>query len=212
MRKKKWVDPFMQQEHRQLLKTPEDFKQLNKEEKEVYLEIGCGLGDFILGTATDHPEHLYIAMERDISCVAKCVRSAEELGLENVYFIRADAQNLNEWFEGIKFSGMYLLFSDPWHKKPHYKRRLTYRKFLENYAEILKPNGFLYFKTDNRNLFEFTVEELKVSAFAPEKVSLDFHAEFESGHMTMYEQKFKKQGMPIYHIFSRLSSKSRSED
>lgn len=213
MRKKKWVDPFLAQEDCYLLRTPEQLKEKMRQAwQNRFLEIGCGLGDFILGNAEANPEAFYLGFEKDVACVAKCIKQAEEMGLKNVFFIRDDAQKIEEWLEGLHFDGLYLLFSDPWPKSGYYKRRLTYRRFLNKFAQFLQENAFLYVKTDNLNLFEFTLEEVVFTPFVPQIISRDFHAEFPSGIMTGYERKFVQQGLPIYHLRCSIDLNSQTED
>lgn len=199
MRKKKWVDPYLLNEDKYLIKDKVD-SELLKKFKKVYLEIGSGLGDFILANAKDNPDNFYIAFEKDPTCVAISIKKARVLNLENIMFMNKNAMNLEEYFYENMFDGLYLLFSDPWVKSGYYKRRLSYRDFLSKYQIILKNNAFLYFKTDNQQLFEFTKEELAFSKFVVETVSTDFHSEFKADYLTGYETKFKDLGMQIYHI------------
>ena len=171
----------------------------------VYLEIGCGKGDFACGMAQKHPECSFIAMEKvsDVLVLAaeKAIRMADTRP-DNLRFIRGDARDLATWFAPDTLSGIYLNFSDPWPKAGHAKRRLTHRGFLSTYFSLLRAGGTLAVKTDNAGLFAFTQEELAALGQAPEFITEDLHAssEAEGNVMTEYERSFSSQGMPIYSL------------
>ena len=170
----------------------------------LHLEIGCGKGNFAIGMATAHPEYSFIAMERvsDVACVAleKTKASAADRAADNLRFLIGDAEHLSEWFPPHTVSRIYLNFSDPWPKSGYAKRRLTHRRFLALYRQILVAGGELYLKTDNEGLFDFSLEEFAAEGLTVEFVSRDFHAtpEAEGNIMTEYEANFSSQGMPIY--------------
>ena len=169
----------------------------------VYLEIGCGKGDFAVGMAAAHPDVSFIAMEKvsDVLVLAaeKAGRAADTRP-DNLRFIRGDARDLAAWFAPSSLDGIYLNFSDPWPKAGHAKRRLTHRTFLESYISIVKPGGILALKTDNVGLFDFTLEELAALGLEPFFITRDLHAssEAEGNVMTEYERNFSSQGMPIH--------------
>lgn len=170
---------------------------------DVYLEIGCGKGDFAVGMAAAHPDVSFIAMERvsDVLVLAteKAGRAADSRP-DNLRFIRGDARDLAAWFAPSSLAGIYLNFSDPWPKAGHAKRRLTHRAFLATYIELVKPGGILALKTDNLSLFDFTLEELAALSLTPFFQTRDLHAssEAEGNIMTEYERNFSSQGMPIH--------------
>ena len=170
---------------------------------DVYLEIGCGKGDFAVGMAAAHPDVSFIAMEKvsDVLVLAaeKAGRAADTRP-DNLRFIRGDARDLAAWFAPASLAGIYLNFSDPWPKAGHAKRRLTHRTFLESYISLVKPGGILALKTDNVGLFDFTLEELAALGLEPFFVTRDLHAssEAEGNVMTEYERNFSSQGMPIH--------------
>ena len=170
---------------------------------DVYLEIGCGKGDFAVGMAAAHPDVSFIAMEKvsDVLVLAaeKAGRAADTRP-DNLRFIRGDARDLAAWFAPASLAGIYLNFSDPWPKAGHAKRRLTHRAFLESYISLVKPGGILALKTDNVSLFDFTLEELAALGLEPFFVTRDLHAssEAEGNVMTEYERNFSSQGMPIH--------------
>ncbi|MBQ8388239.1 MAG: tRNA (guanosine(46)-N7)-methyltransferase TrmB [Clostridia bacterium] len=172
-------------------------------EKPLCLEIGCGKGGFACGMAAAHPEINLIALERvaDVACLAleKAKACAEERP-DNLRFMIADARTLLELFPEHSIDRIYLNFSDPWPKKGYAKRRLTYADFLKTYRKILVPGGALIQKTDNENLFDFSLEQFAAEGLRVEYMTRDLHnSEYAEGNvMTEYEQNFSSQGMPIY--------------
>ena len=166
------------------------------------LEIGCGKGKFSCEMAEAHPNANFYAMEKveDVMVTAVEKAMAREGGaLQNLCFIVGDAKELTEWFPPHTFDCIFLNFSDPWPKKGYYKRRLTYRAFLEIYKTLLKEDGILRLKTDNVGLFDFSLEEFEATGMTVVKMSRDLHAsESNEGNiMTEYETNFSSQGMPI---------------
>lgn len=169
----------------------------------VHIEVGMGKGRFIMDMARLHPENNYIGIEMYDSVLLRAVQKREQLEEEipNLYFVRMDARILPEVFEKGEVGRIYLNFSDPWPKERHAKRRLTSRQFLERYSEILSPQGRVEFKTDNRGLFEFSLEEVKEAGWKLEAYTFDLHHEkemMEGNVMTEYEEKFSSMGNPIH--------------
>ncbi len=169
----------------------------------LYLEIGCGKGDFACGTAEAHPDITMIAMERVSNVMVVAVekaRAREAARRDNLRFAIADASDLESWFAPASLDVICLNFSDPWPKKGYAKRRLTHRGFLSVYFRLLKPGGQLRFKTDNVGLFDFTLEELAAMGRTPEIVTRDLHGSpYNEGNiMTEYERNFSSQGYPIH--------------
>lgn len=199
MRKKKWVKDFILNENKYFLKEPKA-KPNNSTFKKVFLEIGSGLGDFIIETAYLNPDNLYYAYEKDLNCVAVSIKKAYLKNLNNIYFINGEASNIKDWFKHDELDGMYLLFSDPWPKKGYYKRRLTYKLFLDLYKDILKNEAFIYFKTDNYDLYTFSHIQFQEASFKILEESTDFHIQFACSVLTGYEKRYLKQDMPIYYI------------
>ena len=173
-------------------------------DKPLCLEIGCGKGGFACGVAAAHPEINLVALERvaDVACIAleKAKSRSDERAEDNLRFMIADAKELTEIFSEHSVDRIYLNFSDPWPKKGYYKRRLTYSDFLKEYRKILVPGGALIQKTDNENLFDFSLEQFEAEGLRFEYVTRDLHnSEYAEGNvMTEYEQNFSSQGMPIY--------------
>lgn len=173
------------------------------DKKPLHLEIGCGKGQFAVGMATAHPDVDFYAMERvsDVMvCAVEKALAASEDGFDNLRFIVGDAGTLADWFAPHTFDCIYLNFSDPWPKAGHYKRRLTYRAFLELYKTLLKAGGVLRLKTDNEGLYDFSLEEFAAAGFRMVKESRDLHnSPYNEGNvMTEYETNFSSRGMPIY--------------
>lgn len=166
------------------------------------IEIGCGKGDFITGTAKKEPDVNFLAVERVSDVLVTAAEKVKNSELKNVRVCCIDAKELAEIFEEGSIDRIYLNFSDPWPKSRHEKRRLTYRSFLEIYKKILKPGGAVYFKTDNRGLFDFSVEEFKEFGLKLDKLTYDLHNSeyFESNVMTEYEKRFSSMGVPINRV------------
>lgn len=179
------------------------------EKKPLALEIGCGKGAFACGTAAAIPEINMIAMERvaDVACLALEKASAcADQRPDNLRFIIGNAENLPEWLPAHCLDTIYLNFSDPWPKSGYKKRRLTHRGFLEKYRELLVPGGMLKFKTDNHDLFFFSLEEFEACGLEIVWKTEDLHASelAATNVMTEYEANFSSKGMPIYSAHVRF--------
>jgi len=166
--------------------------------KKLCLEIGCGKGQFINGMAELHPEKAFIGLElqRDVAYYA--AKKAADAKRENCKIICANASGLETLFAPGEIKELYLNFSDPWPKARHAKRRLTHRSFLEIYGKILGNGGRLQLKTDNRNFFDFSIEEFKAIGLKIETECYDLHAsDLPNEIWTEYETKFSARGTPI---------------
>ena len=166
----------------------------------VHLEIGTGKGRFILELARQHPEIHYIGLEKYSSVLLRGVEIQDELQLPNLRFVRGDAELITEYFLPDSINRIYLNFSDPWPKERHAKRRLPSHQFLARYDTILTEDGTIEFKTDNRELFDFAVEEVPGSPFVIDQITYDLHHDpvmNEGNIMTEYEEKFSSMGNPI---------------
>lgn len=165
------------------------------------VEIGMGKGKFLYTMAELHPDINYVGIEKYSSVLLRAIQKMEERELPNLRFIRMDAEEVTKAFGPGEVDRIYLNFSDPWPKDRHAKRRLPSKEFLERYDVILKKDGRLEFKTDNRELFEFALGELPRAGWKAELVSYDLHHEealMEGNVMTEYEEKFSALGNPIY--------------
>ena len=150
--------------------------------------------------AQRHPEINYIGIEKYSSVLLRCLEKQEELQLQNLIFIRGDAELLNTYFAEGEIDRIYLNFSDPWPKERHARRRLPSSEYLRRYDRILKPEGVIEFKTDNRGLFDFAVDEVAQSVFEIRQITYDLHNDpvmNEGNIMTEYEEKFSKKGNKI---------------
>ena len=162
------------------------------------LEIGSGKGAFITGMAALHPDEGFLGLEVQRDICYHGVKKIRELQLANVKIIYGDGAHLAEWFAHGEVDCLYLNFSDPWPKARHAKRRLTYRSFLAVYKQILKPQGHLRFKTDNDDLFAFSLEEFKAFGVKILAVTNDLHhSPYENEVETEYEKRFSALGKKI---------------
>lgn len=166
----------------------------------IHIEVGMGKGRFLMTLAKQHPDINYIGIEKYSSVLVRGLEKLEEEPLENVRFIRMDAEKLTEMFAPEEVSMIYLNFSDPWPKDRHAKRRLTSQAFLARYDKVLKKEGHIEFKTDNKDLFQFSLEQVEPAGWKLNAFSWDLHHDerLNSGNvMTEYEEKFSSQGNPI---------------
>ncbi len=165
----------------------------------IHLEIGCGKGGFISQLAAQNPEINYIAMEKCTDVIIMAMEKIQSLGLKNVYFINGDAAQLPDILEKEEISRIYVNFCDPWPKSHHKKRRLTHSNFLNIYKALLPTGGELHFKTDNRKLFEFSLNEFADFGVKMQNICLDLHnSNFQGNIMTEYEKNFSEKGFPIF--------------
>ena len=178
-----------------------DFEGLFGNKNPVVLEIGAGKGQFCCELAKREPNINIVAVEKSSNVIVDAAEKAISLGLPNLVLLRCDAEYLEKYIPEKSVARIYLNFSCPFPKKSYAPHRLTHRKFLEIYKKILADGGEIHQKTDNREFFEFSVEELSQSGFALKNVSLDLHnSGFEGNIVTEYEQKFTEMGMPIYRL------------
>lgn len=195
------------QAHNIVIKRPEDhkgcWKQVFGNKHPIRVEIGTGKGRFILNMAKENPQINFVGIERYSSVLLRAVEkfdTDEFKELENVRFICIDARRIEEVFAKDEVDRIYLNFSDPWPKARHAKRRLTSTEFLERYQKVLVPFGRLEFKTDNTELFNFSLEQMKEAGWTLQGFTYDLHhnEEMNSGNiMTEYEEKFSGKGNPI---------------
>lgn len=178
-------------------------------DKKICIEIGMGKGDFISNMAKLNPDNIYIGIELSPQVLALAIkklnRFEEEngLSLKNLYFMSFDALKLLDYFSENQVDVLYLNFSDPWPKKRHTKRRLTYKDFLENYKKVLKKDGIIEFKTDNRGLFEYSLVSMQNFGMEFIEVYLDLHKTEVFNVETEYEKKFSPFG-PIYKLVAKF--------
>ena len=176
------------------------WQQIFGNDHPIRIEVGMGKGQFILEQASRNPDVNFVGIEKYSTVLLKAIRKREQMELSNIYFLCEDARELAEIFGPGEVERIYLNFSDPWPKARHAKRRLTSREFLARYEKILKKEGTVEFKTDNRGLFEFSLEEVRDSDWNLEVCTFDLHHDEElvkGNVMTEYEEKFSSMGNPI---------------
>ena len=191
----------------------------------IHLEVGMGKGRFLMDMARLHPEINYIGIEMYDSVLLRAIQKREalaeegenlsnlmfmrmdaQLELSNIYFMCIDAKNMADYFAPGEVNKIYLNFSDPWPKARHASRRLTSREFLARYDQILTLEGTIEFKTDNRGLFDFSLEEVPEAGWKLDASTRDLHHDpvlSEGNVMTEYEEKFSSMGNPICKLIAR---------
>ncbi len=174
------------------------WRELMPQARQLHLELGCGKGRFTVETAAAHPDTLFIAVERVPDAMVVAAERAMERGLSNVFFLDGDAARLPELFAPGEADRIYINFCDPWPGHRHAKRRLTSPEFLLTYRQVLRDGGEIHFKTDNRDLFEWSLFQFPKAGYALSQVTRDLHGQGPQGVMTDYEEKFFQMGMPIH--------------
>ncbi len=198
---------------KEVVKDPEslrgDWNQTFKKEQPLHIEIGMGKGQFLLTLAAQNPQINYIGIERYSSVLLRALEKydTEEFEmLENIRFICMDAREIEAVFAPAEVDKIFLNFSDPWPKARHAKRRLTSTEFLARYEKVLVENGRVEFKTDNTELFNFSLEQVKEAGWELLAYTYDLHhqEEMNKGNiMTEYEQKFSERGNPINKLIAQ---------
>ena len=167
-------------------------------DKKIFVELGTGKGDFISQLAERETEVNFIGLEMEATVVYAAARKIREKNLNNVRLIVFDINNIEELFSSNEIDRLYINFCDPWPKKRHAKRRLTNIRFLEKYKNILKPEGEIQFKTDNRDLFDYSLEQFELANAKVSEVTYDLHSNEPADNIqTEYERKFSVLGVPI---------------
>lgn len=187
-----------------VVQNPKEWKNKWKEclgnDKPIHIEVGMGKGQFLHTLAKENLDINYVGIEMYSSVLLRAIQKMEQEVVPNLKFICIDAKEVDEVFGEGEVDKIYLNFSDPWPKDRHAKRRLPSRQFLDRFNVILKKDGFLEFKTDNRGLFDFAVDELPEAGWKAKVITYDLHndAELVKGNiMTEYEEKFSSMGNPI---------------
>lgn len=178
-----------------------------KNDNPIHLEIGMGKGDFIIANALKYPNINFIGLEKFDSVIVRALEKAEELNINNLIMIRADARFIEDIFNH-EIDTIYLNFSDPWPKDRHHIRRLTSENFLKKYESIFEGDMKIIQKTDNRKLFEYSLKQYVLNDYKIEDISLDLHNDDITDNIeTEYEHKFSLKGNPIYKVYVRKSVK-----
>lgn len=205
MRKKKNCALRMERCSDIWIKNPEEnkgkWKEIFKNDNPIHIEIGCGKGNFVTGMAKLYPDVNFIAIEKVEDVIVMAMEKARDAGLTNVLFMDMDAERIEDFFEFGEIKRIYLNFSDPWKKNKQAKRRLTHKNFLDRYKKVLREGDYIWFKTDNKNLFEFSLNSFAQENYKLENITLDLHnSGFEGNVVTEYEQRFLDEGAPIYRL------------
>ena len=201
MRKKKNLAPRMEACGALLVTDPAAERGRWRERRpgavKLRLELGCGKGRFTAETAAAHSEDLYVAIERVPDAMVIAMERCRAMGLTNVFFIDGDAAALERYFAPGEVDLIYINFCDPWPSVKHSRRRLTHEGFLRGYRKVLREGGQIHFKTDNRDLFEWSLFQFPKAGFALSEVTRNLHGGGVQGVMTDYEEKFHALGTPI---------------
>ena len=169
----------------------------------IYIEIGIGKGKFIVENAIKYPNINFVGIEKYDSVLVRAIQKSNELELNNLKLVRMDAKRIEEVLDH-EVDRIYLNFSDPWPKDRHYKRRLTSYVFLDKYEHIFKDNKYIIMKTDNIDLFNFSLESLTNNGYNIEFITNDLHGLNDIDNiMTEYEEKFSNKGIKINKLIAR---------
>ena len=210
MRKKPNLVPRMEACSELLIKDPQEnsgrWRDAFPGYRELHVELGCGKGRFTVDTALANPDVFLAAVERVPDAMVMAMERAKAAEIKNVRFLDFDAANLLTVFAPGEIDRIYINFPDPWKKSRQAKRRLTAPSFLKIYETILKPDGEIWFKTDNRPLFDWSVEQFSDNGWQLGEVTNDLHAHGIQGVMTDYEAKFHAEGVPINRLVARKAA------
>ena len=215
MRKKTNLVPRMEACSEYWIQNPEGYKgrwrELMPGCRELRVEVGCGKGGFTVKTAEANPDILLIAVEICKDAMVVAMEKAKTMGLHNVWFIAMDVAKIEECFAESEIDLLYINFCDPWPRKKNAKRRLTFRTFLNKYRRVIKLGGQIHFKTDNADLFEFSLAEFALCDLELQHVTRNLHENGPVGIMTDYEAKFYELGTPINRCECIVRSKPAEE-
>lgn len=205
VRNRKGATELLEANPQYVVLNPEDAKgkwqQIFGNDHPIHIEVGSGKGAFITGMAKQNPHINYIGIDIQKSVLSYALDKVLLADVPNIKLLWVDGDSLTNYFEDGEIDRLYLNFSDPWPKKRHEKRRLTYKTFLDTFKQILPQNGQVHFKTDNRGLFEYSLVSFSQYGMLLKGVWLDLHAsDFEGNVLTEYEEKFSKKGQVIYRV------------
>ena len=214
MRKKPNLLPRMERTAEVQITTPEELPGKWRESfpgyAALHLELGCGKGRFTADTAEANPDVLLVAVEKVPDAMVVGMERAVERGLQNVRFLDRDVTMLPQIFIPGEVDRVYINFCDPWPKSRYAKNRLTAPGFLRLYADVLPIGGEIHFKTDNRPLSDWSVEQFEAEGWALSEVTNDLHANGICGVMTDYEAKFHAEGIPINRLVATRTGETKT--
>lgn len=196
---KAWSLPYLE-EHNDVAITIEQANDIISNNDNVYLEIGSGKGDFLLQMAKKYPNYLFIGIEKNVTCSGFTCKKLVENEIKNAFIVDADVEKCFPVFAKEKIITIFLNFSDPWPKKKHTKRRLTETKFLNSYYDLLVKGGKIYFKSDNQNLFDYSILTLSKAPFDILSIDNNYDGKDEFDAQTEYETNFRNQGIAIHRV------------
>ena len=213
LRNKPWAREKINAYPQYIIPNPEEakghWKEIFGNSNPVHIEVGTGKGQFVTGMAKQNPHINYIGIEMYESVIITALDRLIEADLPNLKLLDVDGAELMNYFEKGEVERVYLNFSDPWPKTRHAKRRLTYKTFLHLYESLMPNGGEVHFKTDNQELFEFSLKSFSEYGMLLTFVSLDLHnSSFEGNVMTEYEEKFSAKGQRIYRSEARFQPHS----
>ena len=191
---KPWAKPFLE-EHLEVQLSDEKIASLDN----IYLEIGAGKGHFLIEMAKKYPDRFFVGIEKNLTCSGFIAKKLVEEQLPNAYLVYGDAEKVLDILKEKTVKIIYLNFSDPWPKVRHHKRRLTSERFGPLYKKVLKDDGYIIQKTDNIDLFEFSIENFNTQGFEIYDINRDYILE-DSDVMTEYEESFRQAGNKIYRM------------
>lgn len=204
LRKKPWIEERIRELSHVLVDEPAVYKgkwrQYFRNENPLHVEVGTGKGRFITTLARENPAINYIGMEYMRDVIYYAARKAVCNELKNIALLCFDVRHILDVFDYGEIDRLYINFCDPWPKNRHAKRRLTHHEFLARYKQILVPGGEIHFKTDNEQLFAYSLNEFAADrAFQLKNITFDLHnSTFAGNVMTEYEEKFSSKGMKIF--------------
>jgi tRNA (guanine-N7-)-methyltransferase len=185
-----------------------DLEEWFGQNRPLLIDVGCGKGQFACELAKQNPDCNVLAIEKNSNVIVQAAEKALEQGITNLRFLKSGAEYLTKYIEGGKAKRIYLNFSCPFPKKGQQSHRLTSPTFLRLYEILLAKDGEIHQKTDNRILFEYSIEQLSNYGFTLKNVSLDLHSSnFENNIVTEYEKKFVSLGLPIYRLEAYFKTK-----
>lgn len=199
---------FLKQDSNTITEPEKEDKKLNEyfdNKNPIHIELGCGKGKFLRTIALQNPDKNYFGFEKNVKVAYRCAKSKFENDPDNYFLVYSDGDILTEVFTEKSIERIYLNFSDPWPKPSHYKRRLTHKNYLDTYRRVLANGGEIHMKTDNDDLFLYSIDNLKEDNWELLLVTRDLHnSPYNADNiMTEYEERFVSEGKRINKLVAR---------